>query len=112
MSAPTILPVRRRRRSYESVAGVVRAAPAPTAESFCLPTLTSRPASLACASPRPTLAPCGWVNVAETTLVDRMGVHADGALDRDHGFLASLVGEHLAADQVGEREGLALVICP
>jgi hypothetical protein len=51
------------------------------------------------------------VNVAETTLVDRMGVHADGALDRDHGFRAGLVGERLAADQVGEREALGLV-CP
>jgi hypothetical protein len=103
MSAPILL-VRASTTNLTSPSRSSYATPAPTAESYCLPTVSSWPAFLACASLRPTLATCGWVNLAETTLVDRMGVHADGALDRDHGFRAGLVGERLAADQVGEAK--------
>lgn len=53
-----------------------------------------------------------WHLTSGSPQVNVAGLHADGALDRDHGFLASLVGEHLAADHVGKREGLAVVVCP
>jgi hypothetical protein len=48
------------------------------AGDFCLPIFTSRPASLAAASVRPTLATCGWVKVAPTrSLVGRQQLTAD-----------------------------------
>jgi hypothetical protein len=48
----------------------------------------------------------------DEVLVDRMGGHADGALDRDRGFLAGPRGGRLATAQVAVAKTLGSVVCP